>query len=210
MMPTRRLVLLSAPLALAGCSGTILATQPAVRRTDWPLEPPPPASLAGPEAAPARGVILVRMIEAGPQFQGRGLLTIAADGSLRRSFYQRWAAPPGQAVTAALIDWLRASGDFKAVVGEGSGLNADVAVTGALDTLAADPSRHLARAVLTLVVARVETLSNVPLAQRRLVATAPLTGDTAAAAAAAQTAALAGVLRRAVALVAKVASRHGA
>lgn len=205
MRLTRRLLLLSAPLALAGCSGTILATQPAARRTDWPLAPPPPAGASG---MAGRGVILVRTIEAGPQFQGRGLLTVTADGSLRRSYYQRWAAPPGAAVTASLTDWLRASGDFKAVVNEGSGLDTDVAVEGTLDTLEADPTQHLARAALTLVVARVEALSDVPLVQRRLTATAPLTGRTAQAAADAQNAALAGVLGQAVSLVARVAPRH--
>lgn len=198
MTGTRRQLLLATPLALAGC-GTILATQPYTPTTDWPLAPPP-AGL--PPGRRSRLVVQVHGIEAGPALADRGLITRLADGSIHRGYYNRWAAAPADATTAALIAWLQASGDFAAVVGDGASLQPDLTVAGTLDTLLADPSQGLARAALTLVVAKPVGIAERPVVQQRLVATAPLAGKDVAALVAAQRAALAGVLREAVALVA--------
>lgn len=192
----RRHLLLGAPLALAGCGG-ILAKQPYTARTDWPLAPRPDTAATG----SGRGVVLVRGIQAGPALGDRGLITLLADGSIHRGYYNRWAVPPAQAVTASLIAWLQDSGAFSAVVGEGSALSPALIVEGTLDTLLADPTRRVARAALTLVVAKPVGIGERPLAQRRLMATAPLAGPTAPDLVAAQRAALAGVLRQAVAMV---------
>ncbi|MCF3948152.1 PqiC family protein [Acidiphilium sp. AL] len=196
MSLNRRHLLLAAPLALAGC-GDLLAKQPYTARTDWPIAPEPGIAAAGSR----RGVVLVRGIQAGPALGDRGLITLQADGSIHRGYYNRWAVPPAQAVTASLIAWLQASGEFSAVVGEGSALSPALIVEGTLDTLLADPTRHVARAALTLVVAKPVGIGERPLAQRRLTATAPLAGPTAPDLVAAQRAALAGVLRQAVAMV---------
>jgi len=201
----RRHVLLATPLALAGCGG-ILAKQPYVARSDWPLAPPPPGSGG---VAGRRGVVLVRGISAGPTLSERGLITQLADGSVHVGYYNRWATSPAQATTAALIAWLQASGRFAAVVGDGSALTPDVIVEGTLDTLLADPTTHVARAALTLVVAKPVGISERPLAQRRLTATAPLAGPTAPDLVAAQRAALAAVLGQAVGMVVRAESRRG-
>ncbi|HEX7389876.1 MAG TPA: ABC-type transport auxiliary lipoprotein family protein [Acidiphilium sp.] len=198
MPVNRRLIVLATPLALAGCGG-ILAKQPYVARTDWPLAPPPPE--ADSAAAPSRGVVLVRGIAAGPALGDRGLITLEPDGSIHRGYYNRWAVPPAQAVTASLIAWLQASGGFAAVVGEGSALSPGLIVEGTLDTLLADPGRHVARAALTLVVAKPVGIGERPVAQRLLKAAAPLAGPTAPELVAAQRAALAGVLRQAVSVI---------
>ena len=196
----RRHLLLTAPLALAGCGG-ILAKQPYTARTDWPLAPRPDTAATGSGHGVVLGVVLVRGIQAGPALGDRGLITLLADGSIHRGYYNRWAVPPAQAVTAALIAWLQDSGAFSAVVGEGSALSPALIVEGTLDTLLADPTRRVARAALTLVVAKPVGIGERPLAQRRLTATAPLAGPTAPDLVAAQRAALAGVLRQAVAMV---------
>ncbi|HQT84109.1 MULTISPECIES: ABC-type transport auxiliary lipoprotein family protein [Acidiphilium] len=201
----RRHFLLATPLALAGCGG-ILAKQPYVARSDWPLAPPPPV---GPGVG-GRGVVQVQGIAAGPTLSQRGLITLLADGSIHQGYYNRWATAPAQASTAALIAWLEASGAFAAVVGEGSSLTPDLIVEGTLDTLLADPAAHVARAALTLVVAKPVGIGERPLAQRRLRATAPLAGVTAPDLVAAQRAALAGVLGQAVALVRGLGAAGGA
>jgi cholesterol transport system auxiliary component len=206
MILKRRHVLLATPLALAGCGG-ILAKQPYVARNDWPLAPPPPVGGGG--VSPGRGIVQVQGIGAGPTLSQRGLITLLADGTIHQGYYNRWAATPAQATTAALIAWLQGSGAFAAVVGDGSSLTPTLIVEGTLDTLLADPTAKLARATLTLVVARPVGIGETPLAQRRLSATAPLAGDTAPALVAAQRAALAAVLAQAVAMV-RDSARAGA
>lgn len=204
MIPYRRHLILAASLAatlaLAGCGG-ILAKQPYTPRTDWPLAPAPASASAG--AASGR-VVLVEGITAGPALNDRGLITLLADGSIHRGYYNRWATPPAQAVTASLIAWLQASGNFGAVVGEGSSLTPGLIVEGTLDTLLADPGQHVARAALTLVVAKPAGIGETPLLQRRLVATAPLAGATAPDLVAGQRAALAAVLAQAATMVGDV------
>ncbi len=192
-----RTIPLAAPLVLAGCAG-ILAKQPYVPRSDWPLAPPPPAARM---VQVRRGVVQVQGITAGPSLSERGLITLLADGSIHQGYYNRWATPPAQATTAALISWLQADGGFTAVVGEGSTLTPNLIIEGTLDTLLADPIHHEARATLTLVVAKPVGVGERPLAQRRLTAHVPLTGPTAPDLVAAQRAALAAVLAQAVAMV---------
>lgn len=197
MKHSRRSLLLAAPLVLSGC-GTILSKQAYTPLTDWPLAPPPDGETA---ARPSRRVVQVQGIEAGPALSARGLITLLPDGSFHRGYYNRWATAPADATTAALIAWLENSGHFAAVVGDGSSLQPNLIVSGTLDTLLADPVHGEARAALTLVVAKPVGIGARPLVQKRLDATAPLTGKTAADLVAAQRHALALVLRQAVALV---------
>ena len=191
-MPINRRLVLLAPLALAGC-GSLLGPQKYVALTDWPLAPPPPQG-----AGRGKGVVLVRDIEAGPSLGGRGLLTLEPGGGLHTGYYNRWAVPPAQAVTASLIAWLQASGAFAAVVASGSALSETLAVEGTLDTLMADLTTSTARAALTLVVAKPHGISERPVLQRRITASVPLGGRIAVDLVNAQRAALADVLAQAV------------
>jgi cholesterol transport system auxiliary component len=193
----RRHLLLATPLTLAGCGG-ILAKQPYIARNDWPLAPPPPPNQA---TATPRGIVQVQSIQAGPTLSQRGLITLLAAGTIHQGYYNRWATEPAQATTAALIAWLQASGAFAAVVGEGTSLTPTLIVEGTLDTLLADPAHNIARASLTLVVARPVGISEQPLAQHQLTATAPLTNPTAPALVTAQRTALASILSQAVSMV---------
>ncbi|OYV67615.1 MAG: hypothetical protein B7Z59_00915 [Acidiphilium sp. 37-67-22] len=202
MTPISRRLALTAPLALAGC-GTVLSEQPYRPRIDWPLAPPPDLRAA---SRPSRSVVKVHGLDAGPALTDRGLITLEANGSIHRGYYDRWATAPADAVTAALIAWLQASGDFAAVVGDGSSVTADLTVGGTLDTLLAASARGEARAALTLVVAKPVGIGDRPLAQRRLSGSAPLAGTTPEDLVAAQRNALAGVLRQAVTLVARFRS----
>ncbi|GAA5265494.1 cholesterol transport system auxiliary component [Acidiphilium sp. MT5] len=203
--PSRRFLLLATPLLLTGC-GTVLDREKYQPRSDWPLAPPKPRSTeAGARLGPRAGVVLVRSVLAGPGLADRGLLTLEPDGSLHRGYYNRWAVPPAQAVTAALITWLQASGRFAAVIGEGSSLSPTILVEATLETLLADPSSHQARAAMTLVVAKPHGLGEIPLVQKRLRATAPLSGVTAPDLVRAQREALAQLLSQAVVLITSVA-----
>jgi cholesterol transport system auxiliary component len=196
----KRRVLLLAPLALSACGG-LLPTQKYIPRVNWPLDPAPPAQLP---ANPSGPVLMVRTLSAAPGLDQLGLQSLAPDGSLVVDAYNLWAADPAAAATQALINWLQASGAFSAVVSPGSRLTPDFIVEGELTELLADPAAGRARAVVTLVVIKPAgsvTGAALPIAQRRITGTAPLAGGTPAAQAAAQNAALADALARAVAVV---------
>ncbi len=197
MMKSGRILALVLPLVLVGCGG-LIPDQPYIAKTEWPLAPNPPP-VVGYHAA--KGVVLVRSVLAGPGLEQTGLMSLRRDGSLHRGYYNRWAVPPGEALTAALITWLEASGEFKAVVGDGSVLTPNLLVEATLNTLIADPSAREARATMTLVISKPVGLGAVPLIQRRLVAVEPLSGRSAAELVAAQRAAVASLLEQAVQLV---------
>ncbi len=195
----RRLVLL-APLALAGC-GPLLPQQKYIPRINWPLAPQPPAQNADNPAGP---VLLVRAIAAAPGLDQQGLQVLQPDGSLVVDYYNLWAASPADAVTQALLAWAQASGGFSAVISPGSRLNPVFILEGELTELLADIAAGRARCVVTLVLMKNNPgldAGAVPLAQVRLVGSAPLRGATPAAQVQAQRAALAGVLNQAVALL---------
>jgi len=203
-MISRRLIVFAAPLALSGC-GSLISSQPYIARTDWPLAPKPPDIAAH---GSGHGVVLVRSVLAGPGLDQTGLITLQPDGSMHRGYYNRWAVPPAEALTAALIAWLQASGDFKAVVGEGTALTPNLIVETTLDTLLADPPRHEARSAMTLVVAKPAGLGEIPVVQRRLVAIEPLAGATASTLVAAQRAAVVSLMEQALALIRSAQGRE--
>jgi len=195
-MPRRRIIL-AAPLALGACT-SLLPAQKYEPRTNWPLQPAPPAPAASAGNGP---VLMIRPIAAAPGLDSRGLQSLAADGSLKVDYYNLWAVAPADAVTQALLDWSQASGVFSAVVIPGSRVQPDLIVEGELTELLADPGRREARAALTLVFIKpAGTLAGtaLPVAQTRLQATAPLQGDDPAAMAAAQNNALSGLLTQAM------------
>ena len=179
----RRVLLLG--LAVAGCG---LSERPYVERREWPLTVSRPASLL----ARAGGKVLeVRTLRAGPALEARGLQVLQADGSVHVDFYEEWAVPSAQGVEEALRKWLGESGLFAAVVAPGSRATADYVLEGELSALWCEPSAGMAHAALSIVVLAGDGRV---LLQRRLAATAQLSGQDAAAQVQAQLSALTIVL----------------
>ena len=197
----RRALILAAPILLTGC-GTVLDREKYQPRTDWPLDPAPPSISA---ATPGSKVVLVRSVIAGPGLAERGLLTLLPNGSLHRGYYNRWAVPPADAITASLITWLQATNGFGAVIGDGSALTPNLIIDATLESLLADPSTHQARARLSLVIATPRGFGESPVLQRQLRAQAPLAGSTAADLVTAQRHVVASLLSQAVALITNAA-----
>ncbi len=171
----RRRVLLGGVLALSGCGlAGGLSERPYVERRDWPLLAARPVALP-----PRQGgkTLLLRTLRAGPAAQARGLQTIQPDGSVRTAFYEEWAAPPAEAMEAALRAWLQASGQFAAVLSPGSRAQADLVFDGELQALVADPPTHQARAALSYVLLRQRGLATSVLLQAEPAARVPLSGD---------------------------------
>jgi cholesterol transport system auxiliary component len=197
----RRLAMLALPASLAGC-GSILPAQTYAPRTDWPLDPAPPP--AQPVQADDK-IILVRSLTAGPGMDKRGLQTLQQNGSLHVGYYNRWAADPADAATAALAAWLAATGAFRAVVQSGSTLTPNYIVEGSFNELAADLAAGQARASITLVISAQAGLATTPVAQQLILGTAPLTGHSAPDLVAAQRAALSQALARATTAILRFA-----
>jgi cholesterol transport system auxiliary component len=202
MLPRR--LLLTAPLVLTACA-SLLPAQNYVPRTDWPLDlaPPPATGALGGQA-----VLMIRPLDAAPGLDARGLQSLGADGRLKVDYYNLWAVAPNDAMTEALLEWSAASGRFAAVVSPGSRLAPGLIVEGELTELLADMGQGQARAGMTLVVIRAEgalTDTAVPLAQVRLQASVPLSGNDPESLVAAQKAALAALLAQAMALLARFA-----
>jgi ABC-type uncharacterized transport system auxiliary subunit len=168
-------VLLGGMLALAGCGlAGGLSERPYVERRDWPLLAARPITLP-----PRQGgkTLLLRTLRAGPGAQARGLQTIQPDGSVRTAFYEEWAAPPAEAMEAALRAWLQASGQFAAVLNPGSRAEADLVFDGELQALVADPPAQQARAALSYVLLRQRGLVTSVLLQAEPTARVKLAGD---------------------------------
>ncbi len=195
----RRLILL-APFALSACT-SLLPAPKYIARTNWPLAPQPPAQNP---ANPSGPILMVRPITAAPGLDQQGLQSLAPGGSLTIDYYNNWAVQPADAVTQSLINWTQASGAFAAVITPGSRLTPTLIVEGELTQFLADPGHAQAIAVLTLVIIKPAaglTTKALPLAQTLITGTAPLTGNTPAAQAAAQAAALQEILTQATALI---------
>lgn len=184
----RRRSLLAA-LALSGCG---LSTRDYVERREWPLQAARPAPLP---PSPSGKVLLVRATGAGPLTQARGLQTIQPDGSVQLAFYDEWAAPPAEAVEAALRAWLGDSGLFAAVLAPGSRLPADLVLESTLTALVADPGAGEARLTLGIVLLDQRAGTRV-LSQQEVAVRAPLASADAPAEVAALRTALADALGR--------------
>jgi cholesterol transport system auxiliary component len=174
---------------LGGCS--VLPSQPYVQKRDWPLVVDRPASL--PPRSNGR-VLLVRSITAAPGLDARGVQWLLPDGSVHVDYYEQWAVPPAQATEDSLRRWLAASGQFSAVIGPGSRINADLVLEGELTAFVGDPAAGVARAALAAVLLDQRASSTRVLLQLTETATAPLGSADPAAVVAALRAALASVL----------------
>ncbi len=168
----KRRLLLSLPLAVAGCS--VLPNRPYQPSRQWPLVVRRPVSLPPRRNGP---VLLVRSVQAGPGLDVRGLKTLEPDGSMQTAYYEEWIVPPAQAVEDSLRQWLAASGLFQAVVSTGSRLSAQLVLESELDALWAEPGRHVARATISYSVLDQRGISDKVRLQRVATATAPLTSD---------------------------------
>jgi ABC-type uncharacterized transport system auxiliary subunit len=181
-------MLLGAGLALAASGCSVLPTVPYTQRRDWPILVPPPAALAPRASGP---VLLVRSVTAAPGLDGRGLLTMQADGSMHSDFYEQWAVPPADGVEAALQTWLAGSGLFGAVIASGSRLPADLVLEAELMQFWAEPAAGRADAALALVLLDQRRGASRVRLQRNVAGQAPLAGADAPAVAHATLAALA-------------------
>lgn len=112
-MNLRAVGFLTATLALGGCSGVfesdLAAPQAYVLRL-------PPATAPAPAAAGAAGSVLVQRPEAGPGLDSERIALLRSEQ--RFDFYaaSRWAAPAPILVESLMIDAVRASGAFSAVL----------------------------------------------------------------------------------------------
>jgi cholesterol transport system auxiliary component len=123
---------LHAALAIAVAAGLAACsfTRPPVERATYDLAPARGAAPAAP-AAPAKSVTLkVKPFRTAPPYDGREFLYRKADGQLVADFYNGFAAGPGELVTTAATDWLKASGLFGAVLEPGISADAAYALEG--------------------------------------------------------------------------------
>jgi ABC-type uncharacterized transport system auxiliary subunit len=116
---------------LAACS----LTRPGVERVTFDLSPA--------RGTPAVGVqkpvaLKLRAFRTAAPYDGREFLYRTADGELVADFYHGFAAGPGELVTAATADWLRASGLFRAVLEPGVSVDAPYALEGSVLALYGD------------------------------------------------------------------------
>jgi cholesterol transport system auxiliary component len=198
MIPRR--LFLAGAAALGGCS--VLPQPDYVQVSTWPLAPEPPAR------RPARRhgkVLLVRGFQGGPGLNQRGVQWLNANGSVHVDFYNVWEVAPAQAATAAAQAWLAASGLFAAVIGADSGLDADLALEAELTAFTADPRVLRGQAGLSVTLLNQRAVPARVLTQRAITGTAKMPTDTPVGVVAAQRAALADVLRKLEAVLARIA-----
>lgn len=138
----------------------------------------------------------VRPLNAGSGLETRGLHSLQADGSMNVGFYDEWSVPPAEGVSDALRLWLGGSGKFSAVIGQDSGVQPDLVLTGTLTALWTIAARQIARAAIVMTLIDQRPLKPKVMLQRNFAAETPVGSDTSAAAAAAQIAALAEVFRQ--------------
>jgi cholesterol transport system auxiliary component len=102
-------------LALTGCGGLLETTIPAPQT--YVLRLPPSASGAG---TPTSGSVRVQRPEAGPGLNSENIVLLRSDR--RFDFYaaSRWAAPAPDLLESILVDQLRGSGMFSAVLDDAS------------------------------------------------------------------------------------------
>jgi ABC-type uncharacterized transport system auxiliary subunit len=197
----RRLALLM--LLLPGCS--LLPDRPYIEASRFPLvatRPPEAPRHLGREA------LLVRDMRAGPGLDARGLRSIRANGTLAVAPYAEWAAPPAEAVEAALREWLRGSGLFAGVAAPGSRISATLVLESELTALELDESSRTARAAIAALLVEEPGLGAVRM-RGQFVAQggAALQGEGAAASARAMAAALAAALSNLEAELAAILAR---
>jgi cholesterol transport system auxiliary component len=119
MMPAARvtsgLFLMSCVLALAGCGGLLDSKMAAPQ--SYVLRLPPPAPQAG-EAT--LGSVMVQRPDAGPGLNSDRIALVREGGRFDFFAAARWAAPAPDLVESVLVDSLRATGRYSAVMDDAS------------------------------------------------------------------------------------------
>lgn len=110
---------------LAGCS----ITRPPVERATYDLAPVRGTPAAGASKPVA---IKVKPFRTAAPYDGREFQYRLADGQLVADFYHGFSAGPGELVTAATADWLKASGLFIAVLEPGISVDATYSLEGSV------------------------------------------------------------------------------
>lgn len=120
---------LHAALAIAVAAGLAACsfTRPPVERATYDLAP---ARGPAPGAAAKSVTLKVKPFRTAPPYDGREFLYRKSDGQLVADFYNGFAAGPGELVTTATTDWLKASGLFGAVIEPGISAEAAYALEG--------------------------------------------------------------------------------
>ena len=120
---------LHAALAIAVAAGLAACsfTRPPLERATYDLAP---ARSTAPSAAAKSVTLKVKPFRTAPPYDGREFLYRKSDGQLVADFYNGFAAGPGELVTTATTDWLKASGLFGAVIEPGISADAAYALEG--------------------------------------------------------------------------------
>lgn len=113
--PNARLLVMLSALALTGCGGLLDSKMAAPQ--SYVLRLPPPASEAGDVAL---GSVLVQRPEAGPGLSSDRIALVREGGKFDFYAAARWAAPTPDLVESALVDALRATGKYSAVMDDAS------------------------------------------------------------------------------------------
>jgi cholesterol transport system auxiliary component len=116
-------------IVLATGLGACSLTRPPVERATYDLAP----ARGTPAAGTPKGVALkVKPFRTAAPYDGREFQYRRADGQLVADFYHGFSAGPGELVTAATADWLRASGLFSAVLEPGISADATYSLEGSV------------------------------------------------------------------------------
>jgi ABC-type uncharacterized transport system auxiliary subunit len=123
--------ILHAALAIAVATGLAACslTRAPLERATYDLTP----VRGTPPAGPAKPIALkIKPFRTAAPYDGREFLYRRADGQLVADFYHGFSAGPGELVTAATADWIRASGLFSSVLEPGISADATYALEGAV------------------------------------------------------------------------------
>jgi cholesterol transport system auxiliary component len=128
--PRRRALVLTAALALAGCS----LTRPSPVKETYLLDPPGPPPAPKPQDASIR----VGAVNVAAPFRGRQLVYRADELRYETDYYQEFLIPPSAMLTELTARALERSKAFARVVPPGSGGYADWELSGFVSALYVD------------------------------------------------------------------------
>ncbi|MCU0985093.1 MAG: hypothetical protein MUC89_09150 [Acetobacteraceae bacterium] len=131
----RRAALLGLPLLAAGCANPL--SRPFADKALFVLDVRRPQRLP---PNPRGRVLVLRTVTPAPGAELRGLVTRLAGGRQRADFWNEFFAPPAALVQDQLRTWLADSGNFSAVVDQGTRATPTLALEPSLGGLFADAS----------------------------------------------------------------------
>jgi len=124
------------------------------------VDPPVPAT---PPHEQKDVTLRIRRIVAVAPFNGQAFVYRMSANSIRTDYYNTFAAPPADLVTSELVQWLRASKLFTAVVDSGATLHHQWVLEGRIQDLSIDMSNPAkAQAVVTMQMLLLDDSSAVP------------------------------------------------